>query len=219
MSCALPDSNPEPNLPAAHDGSHRCRPLLIVLSGPSGVGKDAVLSMMKQARRPFHRVVTATTRSKRADERNGVDYHFLSKEEFQKKLSEDGFLEWAVVYGNYYGVPKEEIASALSRGVDVAVKVDVQGAATIKKTLPQAVFIFLTPPSMQELEDRLRSRLSESCTDLAVRLRTAREEAKSLPLFDYIVVNHRDRLDVAVAQIDAIISTEKCRVKQRVVEL
>jgi guanylate kinase len=219
LSCALPDSTPEPNLHTNRYGRHECRPLLIVLSGPSGVGKDAVLSRMKQSRRPFHRVVTATTRSRRANERDGVDYHFLSREEFQKKLSEDGFLEWAVVYGNYYGVLKEEIASALSRGVDVAVKVDVQGAATIKKTLPQAVFIFLTPPSMQELEDRLRSRLSESCADLAVRLQTAREEAKSLPLFDYIVVNHRDRLDDAVAQIDAIISAEKCRVKQRVVEL
>ena len=219
MRCALPDSTPEPNLHTNHEGSHQCRPLLIVLSGPSGVGKDAVLSRMKQSTLPLHRVVTATTRPRRANETDGVDYHFLSREEFHKKLREDGFLEWAVVYGNYYGVLKEEIASALSRGVDVAVKVDVQGAATIKKTLPQAVFIFLTPPSMQELEDRLRSRLSESCADLAVRLQTAREEAKSLPLFDYIVVNHRDRLDDAVAQIDAIISAEKCRVEQRVVEL
>lgn len=219
MSCALPDSTPEPNLHTNLEGSHQRRPLLIVLSGPSGVGKDAVLSRMKESARPFHRVVTATTRPRRANERDGVDYHFLSREEFQKKLSEDGFLEWAVVYGNHYGVLKEEIATALSKGVDVAVKVDVQGAATIKKTLPQAVFIFLTPPSMQELEDRLRSRLSESCADLAVRLQTAREEAKSLPLFDYIVVNHRDRLDDAAAQIDAIISAEKCRVKQRVVEL
>ncbi|MFU8796736.1 MAG: guanylate kinase, partial [Dehalococcoidia bacterium] len=125
---------------ASHERRH-CRPLLIVLSGPSGVGKDAVLSRMKESGSPFHHVVTATTRARRADEEDGVDYHFLSSDRFQQMLSEDAFLEWAVVYGNYYGVLKEEIASALSKGVDVVVKVDVQGASTIKKTLPQAVFI------------------------------------------------------------------------------
>ncbi len=219
MSCALSDQTKQPNLQASHEGSRHCRPLLIVLSGPSGVGKDAVLSRMKQLGRPFHHVVTATTRPMRADEQNGVPYRFLSREEFQRTLSEDGFLEWAVVYGNYYGVPKAEIASALSRGEDVVVKVDVQGAATIKDTLPQAVLIFLTPPSMQELERRLRSRLSESCDDLALRLHTAHKEAQSLPLFDYVVVNHQDRIEEAASQVDAIISAEKCRVKQRVVEL
>jgi len=219
LICAPPEPTQGPSPQTSHESGRRCRPLLIVLSGPSGVGKDAVLSRMKQSGRPFHRVVTATTRPKRANERDGVDYHFLSRQEFQEILSNDGFLEWAVVYGNHYGVPKKEIASALSRGLDVIVKVDVQGAATIRSALPQAVFIFLTPPSMQELENRLSSRLSESEADLALRLQTARGEAESLPLFDYVVVNHQDRIDEAALQIDAIISAEKCRVKQRVVEL
>jgi len=219
LSCAPPEHAPEANSRASHEISRQSRPLLIVLSGPSGVGKDAVLSRMKQLGRPFHHVVTATTRPMRAGEQDGVPYRFLSPEEFQRMLSEDGFLEWAVVYGNYYGVPKGEIALAFSRGEDVVVKVDVQGAATIKGIVPEAVFIFLTPPSMEELEHRLRSRLSESCDDLALRLQTSHEEAQSLPLFDYVVINHRDRLDDATAQIDAIISAEKCRVQQRVVEL
>lgn len=219
MNCVQPDPIPETALHAGYEGGLRRHPLLVVLSGPSGVGKDAVLTRMTSLGLPFHRVVTATTRPRRAVERDGVDYHFLSLREFQKKLSEDGFLESAVVYGNYYGVPKAEIASALARGVDVVVKVDVQGAATIKKTLPQAVFIFLTPPSMQELENRLRSRLSESCADLSLRLQTAREESKNILLFDYMVVNHRGKLDDAASQIHAIILAEKCRVKQRLVEL
>jgi guanylate kinase len=148
-----------------------------------------------------------------------VDYHFLSRQKFQRVLDEDGFLEWATVYGNYYGVPRDEITSALSKGINVIVKVDVQGAATIKKILPQAVFIFLMPPSMEELEKRLRNRLSESSTDLALRLKSAKEEAESLLLFDYAITSRQDRLDDVVFQIDAIIAAEKCRVKPRIVDL
>jgi len=194
-------------------------PLLVVLSGPSGVGKDAVLSRMRGLGRPFHYVVTATTRPKRATERNGGDYHFLSREEFQRMLDEQQFLEWAIVYGNYYGVPKDEIALALSKGVDVIVKVDVQGASTIKKILPQAVFIFLMPPSTEELENRLRNRLSESSTNLALRLERAKEETSSLPIFDYAITSHQDKLDDVVFQIEAIITAEKCRVSPRVIKL
>lgn len=201
------------------DGKRSQSPLLVVLSGPSGVGKDAVLARMRGLGRPFHYVVTATTRPKRATEKNGGDYHFLSREEFQRMLDEQQFLEWAVVYGNYYGVPKDEIALALSKGVDVIVKVDVQGASTIKKILPQAVFIFLMPPAMEELENRLRNRLSESSTDLALRLKKAKEETNSLPLFDYAITSHQDQLDEVVFQIDAIITAEKCRVSPRVINL
>jgi len=129
------------------------------------------------------------------------------------------FLEWANVYDNYYGVPKDEITSALSKGVDVIVKVDVQGAATIKKILPQAVFIFLRPPSMEELEKRLRRRRSESLEDLALRLAKAKEEIKSLPLFDYVITSRQNKLDEVLSQIDAIATAEKCRVKPRIVEL
>jgi guanylate kinase len=183
------------------------------------VGKDAVLARMRKTERPFHYVVTATTRPKRAREKNGVNYHFLSRKEFQQMIDEHRFLEWASVYGNYYGVPKDEVGSALSKGVDTIVKVDVQGAATIKKTLPQAVFIFLMPPSMQALEERLKRRRSESSQDVALRLVTARREITSLPLFDYVITSHQNRLDEVVSQIDAVVVAEKCRVKPRTVEL
>jgi len=129
------------------------------------------------------------------------------------------FLEWANVYGNYYGVPKDEITSALSKGVDAIVKVDVQGAATIKEILPQAVFIFLTPPSVEELEKRLRKRHSESSADLALRLERAKGEIKSLPIFDYVITSRQNKLDEVVSQIDTIVVAEKRRVKPRIVEL
>ena len=193
--------------------------MLVVLSGPSGVGKDAVVDRMKKLGRSFYYVVTATTRPKRAGEKNGVDYHFLSRKEFQQMIDKHRFLEWANVYSNYYGVPKDEITSALSKGVDAIVKVDVQGAATIKKILPQAVFIFLMPPSVEELDKRLRKRRSESSTDLALRLEKAKEEIESLPMFDYVITSRRNKLDEVVAQIDTIVAAEKHRVKPRIVEL
>ena len=199
--------------------SHCSKPLLIVLSGPSGVGKDAVLTRMKNLGRPFHYVVTATTRSQRAGEIDRIDYHFLSQEEFQQMIDKGQLLEWAEVYGNYYGVPRDEIARALSKGMDAIAKVDVQGAATIKQILPQAVFIFLVPPSMEDLELRLKQRHSESSNDLALRLEKAREEIKSLSLFDYVITSYQDKLDLVVSQIDAIVAAEKCRVEPRVVEL
>jgi guanylate kinase len=191
----------------------------VVISGPSGVGKDAVLAKMKKSGRSFYYVVTATTRPKRSREKNGVHYHFFSRREFQQMIDKHQFLEWANVYGNYYGVPKDEITAALSKGVDVIVKVDVQGAATIKKILPQAVFIFLRPPSMEELEKRLRRRRSESAEDLALRLDKAKEEIKNLSLFDYVITSRQNKLDEVLSQIDAIVTAEKCRVKPRIVEL
>ncbi len=215
----MPDRNPEAKLRTKRRGDRSSRPLLVVLSGPSGVGKDAVLARMRKLGRPFHYVITATTRPKRAGEKKGVDYHFLSRKEFQQMIDKHQFLEWANVYGNYYGVPKDEITSALSKGVDTIVKVDVQGAATIKKILPQAVFIFLMPPSMEALEKRLRRRRSESSEDLALRLERAKGEIKSLPLFDYVITSHQNKLDEVVSQIDAIIAAEKRRVKPRIVEL
>lgn len=202
-----------------HRKSSCRRPLLIVLSGPSGVGKDAVLAKMRELGYPFHYVVTATTRSRRPGERNGVDYHFVSREEFQQMIDKNQLLEWANVYGNYYGVPKEEITSALSKGVDTVVKVDVQGAATIKKILPEAIFIFLMPSSIEDLKKRLRKRRNEPSGDLGLRLKKAKQEMKSLPLFDYVVTSLQDRLDEAVSQINAIVTAEKCRVHPKVVRL
>ncbi len=194
-------------------------PLLIVISGPSGVGKDATLDKMKKAGLSFHYVVTATTRPKRPGEKDGIDYHFLSEDEFRQRTRKNQFLEWARVYGNYYGVPKREIEEALKQGQDAIVKVDVQGAATIKKILPDAVFIFLMPPSKEELANRLKQRHSSSSADLDLRLNKAQEEIESLPLFDYALETHKDNLDLTVSQINAIVTAEKCRLKPRVVRL
>lgn len=195
------------------------KPLFVVLSGPSGVGKDALLTRMKELGRPFHYVVTATTRLRRPREKEGVDYHFVSHQEFQQLIDKGQLLEWANVYGNYYGVPKAEISQALSKGIDVIVKVDVQGATTIKKILPQAVFIFLMPPSMEELERRLKQRRSESSLDLALRLVKASEEIKSLALFDYVITSYQGKINDVISQIHAIVIAEKCRVKPREVQL
>jgi guanylate kinase len=207
----------ESNLRGKRRGDGDSPALFIVLSGPSGVGKDAVLARMRRSQRPFHYVVTATTRPRRAREKNGVNYHFLSRKEFQQMIDKHQLLEWANVYGNYYGVPKDEVSPALSRGVDTIVKVDVQGAATIKKILPQAVFIFLMPPSVPALEKRLKRRRSESSEDLALRLATARREIRSLPLFDYVITSHQNKLDEVVSQIDAIVTAEKCRAQPHTV--
>jgi len=187
------------------------KPLLIVLSGPSGAGKDAILNRMKKSGYPAEFITTITTRPQRAEEKNNIDYHFVSVESFQKMIENKELLEWANVYGNWYGVPKEPVKRALDRGQDVIVKVDVQGAATIKKTIPQAVFIFLVPPSMEELATRLKQRHTESPFDLTLRLKTAEEEMKQLPLFDYVVVNREAEIDLAVSAIEAIITAEKRR--------
>ncbi|TET40310.1 MAG: guanylate kinase [Dehalococcoidia bacterium] len=197
----------------------RAKPLLIVLSGPSGVGKDVVLARMKELGYPLHYTMTATTRPQREGESDGADYHFISPARFEEMVKRGELLEWAKVYGNRYGVPKHQVEEALGRGLDVIVKADVQGAATIKGVVPQALLIFLAPPSMEQLEERLRQRKTESTIDLNLRIETAREEMKCLPMFDYVVVNRQDRPDLAVAQIDAIITAEKCRVTQTEVEI
>ncbi len=197
----------------------KANPLLIVVSGPSGVGKDAVLNGMKRRRYPLYYAVTATTRPRRERERDGVDYYFVSRADFEKMIERNELLEWANVYGNLYGVPRRQIQEALARGQDAVVKVDVQGAAAIKKIAPQAVFIFLAPPSMNDLENRLRQRRTESGVDLELRMATAHEEMKQLPVFDYVVVNRKDGIEAAISQIEAIITAEKCRVNQRLTEL
>jgi len=193
-------------------------PLLIVLSGPSGVGKDAVLEGIKKRGYPLHYAVTATTRPRRKKEAHGVDYHFVSKAVFEEMIEKGELLEWANVYGNLYGVPKSELRQAMDKGKDVIVKVDVQGAASIKKTVPQAVFIFLAPPSMEDLKKRLKQRKTESSIDLEVRIKAAEKEMNRLSMFDYVVVNHKDGIGQAISQIESIITAEKCRVKPRTIE-
>ncbi|HEY93142.1 MAG TPA: guanylate kinase [Dehalococcoidia bacterium] len=195
------------------------KPLLIILSGPSGAGKDAILTRMKELDYPLEYITTVTTRSQRAKEINNVDYHFISMERFQKMISSNELLEWANVYGNWYGVPKQPVKQALDKGQDIIAKVDIQGASTIKKILPQAVFIFVMPPSMKELTTRLKQRHTESPFNLTLRLKTAEEEIKQLPLYDYVVLNKRDEIDQAVSHIAAIITAEKCRVTPRDITL
>jgi guanylate kinase len=190
-------------------------PLLIVISGPSGAGKDSVIRRMKELGVPLHFVVTMTTRPPRPGEEDGKDYIFVSEEEFERVLREGGFLENAVVYGHRYGVPKEQVKKALESGKDVVMRVDVQGARTLRRLVPEAVFIFLIPASEEELVRRLRARSTEDEKDLELRLAIAREEMKSLEEFDYVVINADGRLDEAVQKVMAIITAEKCRTKPR----
>ena len=194
-------------------------PLLVVISGPSGVGKDALIERMKACALQLQFAVTVTTRPQRQGETAGRDYHFVSKTEFENMIERDELLEWANVYGNYYGVPKQELRRSLNDGLVAVVKVDVQGAATIKGIIPDAVMIFVSAPSMNDLEQRLRRRKTESGVDLDLRTQAAKEEMKRLPLFDYVVVNHDDKVELAVSQIEAIITAEKCRVKARSIEI
>ena len=131
------------------------QPLMIVISGPSGAGKDTVLERMKEVKLPFHFVVTATTRAPRPNEKHGVDYFFYSEEEFREMIANDQFYEWTEVYGDLKGVPKAQVDEALASGQDVVIRVDVQGAATIKGKRPDAILLFVTPDNVKQLEDRL----------------------------------------------------------------
>jgi guanylate kinase len=190
-------------------------PMLIVLSGLSGVGKDAVLNGLRRCGLPLEFIVTVTTRKPRPRERDGVHYHFVSGERFQELIYGGELLEWASVYGNRYGTPRQPVREALAAGRDAIVKVDSQGAAAIKKMAPGAVLIFLATPSLADLDQRLRRRRTESAGDLELRLRTAEEELQQLHLFDYIVLNRRGALDRAIEDVRAIITAEKCRVAPR----
>jgi len=174
---------------------------------------------MRASGYPLEYITTVTTRQQRAKERNNVDYHFVSAEQFQEMIAHNELLEWANVYGNWYGVPKQPVKQALEKRRDTMVKLDVQGAATIKKILPQAVFIFLMPPSMEELITRLKQRHTERPFDLALRIETAEEEMKQLPLFDYMVTNRQGEIDLVVSGIEAILTAEKCRVTPREIAL
>ena len=194
-------------------------PLFVVLSGPSAVGKDAALASLRTLERPWHFVVTATTRPMRPNERDRVDYIFLQTWEFEEMAGKGEFLEYAEVYGNWYGVPKQQVHEGMEKGMDTILKVDVQGAATVRNLVPEAVFIFLVPSSMEELRQRLTLRATESAADLESRARVAWKEMEHLRSFDYVVVNRDGHLDEAVACIDAIILAEKCRIPPRLISI
>jgi guanylate kinase len=204
-SLDIPEANPAP-------------PLLVVLSGPSGVGKDAALEGLKELDRPWHFAITATTRPPRSGEQYGVDYIFLEAETFHKMKERDQFLECAEVYGRWYGVPRSQVRQSLKNGKDVILKIDVQGAATVRKLAPEALSIMMVPASYAELRNRLNQRMSESAPDLELRLQTAKEELAQTSQFDYRVINRDGGLEQAIAEIDAIITAEKCRVVPRVVQ-
>jgi guanylate kinase len=194
-------------------------PLLIVISGPSGVGKDAIIKGLKARKIDFHFVVTATTRSPRAGEIDGVDYIFVTPERFAEMIDNDELLEYALVYGDYKGVPKEQVRKALASCKDVIMRVDVQGAARIREISPEALLIFLTTENEAEMVNRLKKRNTESNDDLVMRIATARQEFKRIPEYDYIVVNHEEKLDEAIDTILAIIKAEHHRVQQRKIRL
>ena len=179
---------------------------LFVLSGPSGVGKDAVLSLMKEMDGVNCRfATTATTRPIRRGERDGADYIFLTEAQFRALIESDGLLEWAEVYGNLYGVPKREVSEALARGENVLVKIDVQGAATVRRLYPDAVLIFLDPPDADALERRLRTRATESEADLQRKLAAARAELREAERFDRRVTNEEGEPRKAAELVAAIV--------------
>ena len=198
---------------------HHPQPLLIVISGPSGVGKDTVMQRMKERGLPFHFVVTATTRPQRPAEIHGRDYFFVSKEEFARMIDEDDLIEHAMVYGDYKGIPKEQVREALTSGMDVVMRIDVQGAETVRRLAPEALMIFITTENEQDLVHRLETRKTETADSLALRIATARKELKRVAAFDYLIVNREFHLDETVDTIRAIIDAEHHRVKPREVEL
>jgi guanylate kinase len=195
------------------------QPFLIVISGPSGVGKDTVIQRMRERNLPFYFVVTATTRPPRPNEVHGKDYFFYSNAEFTRMIEKGELLEHALVYKDYKGIPRAQVRDALASGKDVVMRLDVQGADTIRALCPDALLIFLTPQDEAEMVDRLQARKTESVEALKLRIDTAHHEMTHLQSYDYVVINREFHLDETVDTIIAIIVAEHHRVKQRVVTL
>lgn len=187
------------------------RGLLIVLSGPSGVGKGTVrAAIFSKGEQKFVYSISATTRQPRTGETDGVDYFFKTREEFEQMIQNKQLLEYAEYVGNYYGTPLEYVENTLEQGKDVFLEIDVQGAIQVRELMPEGVFIFLTPPDLNELESRIVNRGTDSDEVIAKRMKTAREELELMKYYDYSVVN--DTVDNAVQKIEAIIQTEHLRI-------
>lgn len=186
--------------------------ILIVLSGPSGTGKGTICRELLRNYPNLHYSISATTRSPRLGETNGVNYWFTSKDDFQNMISRDELLEWAEVYGNYYGTPCRYVNELLDSGKDVVLEIDTQGAMQVKKKFPQGVFIYIVPPSMEELADRIHKRGTDSLESIKRRLSCASAEMNKINSYNYVVVN--DEVPLAVSKIGAIIVAEKCNVSR-----
>jgi len=186
-------------------------PLVVVISGPSGVGKDTLIERMAELGYDHHFTVTATTRAPRPGEREGVNHYFLNEDDFHNMIVHGELLEWARVYGNYYGVPRQQVRDALERGQHVIVRVDVQGAARLRSLIPEALFLFVLPPSTEALRGHLITRGVNSQEDIRRRLAGAVEEMKQAKLYDYQVVNEEGELDATAAKVKAIIERESRR--------
>ncbi len=187
------------------------RPVVMILSGPSGVGKDTALDALEALGVRFHRVVTATTRPPRANESDGRDYHFVSLQQFADMIDRNELLEYALVYGDYKGVPKNEITGPLAAGEDVIMRVDVQGADTMRACLPGAVSVFLTTATEAEMIQRLRARQADTSEQIAIRVARARHELAELPKFQYAVVNQHDRIEETARTLWAILMATRVR--------
>jgi guanylate kinase len=206
------DDHEKPSTPASG--------LVFVLSGPSGVGKSTLIEQLKRDKFPITHCVTATTRPRRQGEEHGVHYYFLDEAEYDTLLEKQQFLEHAVVHNLYrYGIPLDSIRNGLRRGKDVILAPDVQGASTVRWKLPNAITIFLRPPSLEELAPRLAARNTEASEERRIRLETAEREMQRMSEYDYVIVNHRDRLDQAVSDLKAIVTAERLRVCPRTVTL
>ena len=192
------------------------RGLLIVISGPSGAGKGTLFNLMKKYFPDTYYSISATTRSPRQGERDGVDYFFMSREEFLELRDTDGFLEWAEVYGNYYGTPRSKVEESIAQGRDVILEIDIQGALHVKKQHPQGVFVFIVPPSIQELRRRIESRGQNSPEDMLKRLESAQAELAYVSEYDYVVIN--DEIEAATTKLKSIIIAEKCRPQRKIIK-
>lgn len=185
--------------------------LLFVFSGPSGVGKGTVLEKLLHDFGEVEYSISATTRGRRQGEVEGQDYFFLSKEDFFKKVEQEKFIEWAKVHNNYYGTPRDYVEKTMSEGKDVILEIDIQGARQVKKLYQDAVYIFLSPPSLKELEKRLNKRGSENENDKLVRIQNAMMEMQEKINYDYEIIN--DLVDKAADKLKAIIIAERCRIR------
>ena len=189
---------------------HCNKGLLIVISGPSGAGKGTICKALLEKRQDIEVSVSATTRNPRDGEIDGVNYHFLKKEDFLKKLEQGDFLEYAQVYGNFYGTPKSNVEEVLESGKNVILEIDIQGALKVKEKATEGVFIFILPPSMEELKQRIIKRGSETPESLMTRFKSAYQEINYVSKYNYAVVN--DNVEDAVHKIECILTAEMCRV-------